>query len=69
MSEFELQDKIAIVPGLIDTEEQRRGGLVPPDKNEDGSPVPPTLYPPGPEEVGNLAVFLASADKMQRSRF
>ncbi len=51
----------AIVPGLIDTEEQRRGGLVPPEKREDGTPVPPTLYPPGPDAVGSLAVFLASA--------
>lgn len=51
----------AIVPGLINTEIQRRSGIVPPEKNEDGTPVPPTLFPPGPDDVADLAVFLASA--------
>jgi len=27
---------------------------------EDGSPVPPLQYPPDPENVADLAVFLAS---------
>ncbi len=51
----------AIVPGVINTEQQRRGGIVPPERNEDGTPVPPTLFPPGPDDVADLAVFLASA--------
>jgi len=50
-----------IAPGLIATEKIRRRGIVPPDKNEDGTQVPPLLLPGDPEDVANLAVFLASA--------
>ncbi len=50
-----------IVPGLIATEGQKQYGLIPPDRNEDGTPVPPLLMPPGPEAVADLAIFLASA--------
>jgi len=50
-----------IVPGLINTEQQRLGGLVPPEKNEDGTLLPPTLFPPGPDDVADLAVFLGSS--------
>jgi NAD(P)-dependent dehydrogenase (short-subunit alcohol dehydrogenase family) len=28
---------------------------------DDGSPVPPLQYPPDPEDVAELAVFLASS--------
>jgi len=49
-----------IAPGLIATEGVRRAGMLPPEKNEDGTPVPPVLFPPDPEDVAYLAVFLAS---------
>ena len=49
-----------IAPGLIATEGIRRWGVLPPDKDEDGTPVPPLLFPPDPEHVAELAVFLAS---------
>ena len=49
-----------IVPGLTATEGIRRWGMLPPDKNEDGTPVPPLLFPHDPEHVANPAVFLAS---------
>ena len=50
-----------IVPGLISTEVERHRGSIPPDKYEDGTPVPRLLFPPGPEDVAELALFLASA--------
>ena len=50
-----------IVPGYIATEGIRSRGLLPPETNEDGTPVPPLQYPPDPEDVADLAVFLASA--------
>ncbi|HEY90769.1 MAG TPA: SDR family oxidoreductase [Dehalococcoidia bacterium] len=50
-----------IVPGLTATEGIRRFGMLPPDKNEDGTQIPPLLFPHDPEHVANLAVFLASA--------
>jgi len=50
-----------IAPGLTATEQIRRWGVLPLDKNEDGTSVPPLLFPHGPENVADLAVFLASA--------
>jgi NAD(P)-dependent dehydrogenase (short-subunit alcohol dehydrogenase family) len=38
----------------------RRLEWLPPDKDEDGNPVPPLQFPHGPEHVANLVVFLAS---------
>ena len=49
-----------IAPGLISTEVERRRGSIPPDKYQDGTPVPRLLFPPGPEDVADLALFLAS---------
>jgi len=50
-----------IVPGLTATEGITSLGMLPADKNEDGTPVPPLLFPHNPEHVASLAVFLASA--------
>ena len=50
-----------IAPGLTATEGIRRWGMLPRDKNDDGTPVPRLLFPHGPENVADLAVFLASA--------
>ena len=50
-----------IAPGLTSTEKIRRRGWLPPDKYDDGTPVPPLKLVHGPEHVADLAVFLASA--------
>ncbi|HUV44912.1 MAG TPA: glucose 1-dehydrogenase [Dehalococcoidales bacterium] len=50
-----------IAPGLTATPGLKSAGWMPPDKTEDGTPVPPLQFPHGPEEVANLALFLASA--------
>ncbi len=50
-----------IVPGLISTEVEKHRGSIPSDKYEDGTPIPRLLFPPGPENVADLALFLASA--------
>ncbi|MGI9322414.1 MAG: SDR family NAD(P)-dependent oxidoreductase [Pseudomonadales bacterium] len=47
-----------IAPGLTATEGVAR--WLPKKTQEDGSPVPPLQYPPDPENVADLAVFLAS---------
>lgn len=47
-----------IAPGLTATEGV--ADWLPPATREDGSPVPPLEYPPDPEHVADLAVFLAS---------
>ncbi len=49
-----------IAPGFTETEAIRRMGVVPPEKGEDGTPVPPLLRIPAPENVADLAVFLAA---------
>ena len=49
-----------IVPGLISTEVEIERGSFPPKTKKDGTPVPPLRYPPAPEDVANLALFLAS---------
>lgn len=48
-----------IAPGLTATEGVAQ--WLPAKTQEDGSPVPPLQYPPDPEHVAELAVFLASA--------
>jgi len=50
-----------VAPGFTATEGIRRMGMVPPDKKEDGTPIPPLLRIPEPENIADLAVFLASA--------
>lgn len=50
-----------IATGLTATEGIKRWGILPPDKNEDDTPVPRLLFPHGPEDVADLAVFLASS--------
>ena len=47
-----------IAPGLTATEGVAQ--WLPAKTKEDGSPVPPLEYPPDPENVADLAVFLAS---------
>jgi len=49
-----------IAPGLTATEGIKSLGWLPPDKDEDGKPVPPLQLPHGPEHVANLVVFLSS---------
>jgi 3-oxoacyl-[acyl-carrier protein] reductase len=48
-----------IAPGLTATEGVAQ--WLPPKTQEDGSPVPPLQYPPDPQNVADLALFLASA--------
>ncbi|HEY90718.1 MAG TPA: glucose 1-dehydrogenase [Dehalococcoidia bacterium] len=50
-----------VAPGFTATEGIRRMGMVPPDKKKDGTPIPPLLRIPEPENIADLAVFLASA--------
>jgi len=47
-----------IAPGLTATEGV--ADWLPPRTNKDGSPVPPLQFPPDPEDVAQLALFLAS---------
>ncbi|MEM7016406.1 MAG: SDR family NAD(P)-dependent oxidoreductase [Pseudomonadota bacterium] len=47
-----------IAPGLTATPGVAQ--WLPPTEKEDGTPVPPLEYPPDPEHVADLAVFLAS---------
>ena len=49
-----------IAPGLTATPGIIKWGILPPDKREDGTPVPPLKHPHDPVHVANLAVFLAS---------
>ncbi len=48
-----------IAPGLTATEGVQ--SMLPPRQKEDGTPVPTLQFPPDPEHVANLVVFLASA--------
>ncbi|HJN51491.1 MAG: SDR family oxidoreductase [Pseudomonadales bacterium] len=50
-----------ICPGLITTEVEIERGSIPPTTRKDGTPVPPLLYPPAPQNVADLALFLASS--------
>ena len=47
-----------IAPGLTATEGV--AAWLPPKEDKDGNPVPPLNYPPDPEHVADLAMFLAS---------
>lgn len=49
-----------ILPGLIATEELKGYNIIPPSVDKDGNPVPKLDLPPDPEDVANLALFLAS---------
>jgi len=49
-----------ILPGFIATPIMHQYKVVPPDTNPDGTPVPRLDLPPNPEEVADLALFLAS---------
>jgi gluconate 5-dehydrogenase len=48
-----------IVPGLIATPALIEWGVIPSDKDKEGNPVPRLDLPPTPEEVADLALFLA----------
>ncbi len=50
-----------IAPGFTLTERIIEWGILPPDKNEDGTPVPRLLRPPIPKNIADLALFLASS--------
>jgi len=50
-----------IAPGPVATEGAKLLGFLPPDKNEDGTPVPRLQFAPGPEDIADLALFFASA--------
>ena len=49
-----------ILPGLTATEELKRYGIIPPFVDKEGNPVPRLDLPPNPEDVADLALFLAS---------
>ena len=49
-----------ILPGLIATEELKSYGIIPSETDDDGNPVPHLELPPNPEDVADLALFLAS---------
>lgn len=49
-----------IAPGLTSSEAEIQRGSIPPNTRKDGSPVPRLLFPPGPENIAELAFFLAS---------
>jgi len=49
-----------ILPGLIATPMMRKYGVIPGDTDEEGNRVPRLDLPPEPEEVADLALFLAS---------
>ena len=50
-----------ILPGLIATEELKGYGIIPPDTDEEGNAIPRLELTPAPEDVANLALFLASS--------
>ena len=49
-----------ILPGLIATDELKGYGIIPPDRDEEGNPVPRLELTPDPENVADLTLFLAS---------
>lgn len=49
-----------ILPGLTATDELKGYGIIPPSEDKDGNPVPRLELPPNPEDVADLALFLAS---------
>ena len=50
-----------ILPGLTATEELKGYGIIPSSVDEDGNAVPRLDLPPNPEDVADLALFLASS--------
>jgi len=51
----------AIAPGFTATDAIKKMGIAPPDKEEDGTPIPQLMRIPEPENIADTAVFLASA--------
>ncbi|MEM7015962.1 MAG: SDR family NAD(P)-dependent oxidoreductase [Pseudomonadota bacterium] len=49
-----------ILPGLIATEELKGYGIIPPSVDEEGNAIPRLDLTPSPEQVADLALFLAS---------
>lgn len=49
-----------ILPGLIATDELKSYGIIAPDTDEDGNAKPRLELAPGPQNVADLALFLAS---------
>ena len=49
-----------ILPGLIATDELKGYGIIPANTDADGNPVPRLELTPNPEDVADLALFLAS---------
>jgi 3-oxoacyl-[acyl-carrier protein] reductase len=49
-----------ILPGLTATDELKGYGIIPTSPDKDGKMVPRLNLPPGPDDVANLALFLAS---------
>jgi NAD(P)-dependent dehydrogenase (short-subunit alcohol dehydrogenase family) len=49
-----------IAPGFTLTERVIQWGILPPDENEDGTLKPRLLRPPVPQNIADLALFLAS---------
>ncbi|HJP50269.1 MAG TPA: SDR family oxidoreductase [Pseudomonadales bacterium] len=49
-----------VAPGLTATEGIKKWVGLPPDKDEDGNPLPPLTLHPDPEDVADLVLFLAS---------
>ncbi|MBT5228561.1 MAG: SDR family oxidoreductase [Proteobacteria bacterium] len=50
-----------ILPGLTATDELKGYGIIPTSPDKNGKEVPRLNLPPGPEDVANLTLFLASA--------
>jgi len=50
-----------ILPGLIATEELKGYGIIPSATDDEGNAVPRLELTPNPEDVANLALFLASS--------
>jgi NAD(P)-dependent dehydrogenase (short-subunit alcohol dehydrogenase family) len=49
-----------ILPGLTATDELKGFGIIPTSPDKNGKEVPRLNLPPGPEDVANLTLFLAS---------
>ena len=50
-----------ILPGLIATEELKAAGIIRPAVDKEGNAVPRLNLSPNPEEVADVALFLASS--------
>ena len=49
-----------ILPGLIATDELKGHGIIPPAHDDEGNPIPRLELTPDPENVADLALFLAT---------